>query len=200
MNYINYILFVQIFKIGVDFWSHGELRVFYVDVLLLKNAALLWSLSPLFSFPFILQSVKKGDEKLREAERVLSALVSALRNCSAFQFACRNDRPPRRRCIPQSWVCDGDADCGDALDELQNCTRRSCSAGEFTCANGRCIMQSFRWTGIQAFPSIPQMSITRPSAHGTLVKLTRFGSGALISHVALPLTFALILLFELSSY
>uniref|UniRef100_A0A8C0ZVU4 EGF-like domain-containing protein n=1 Tax=Castor canadensis TaxID=51338 RepID=A0A8C0ZVU4_CASCN len=48
------------------------------------------------------------------------------------------------RCIPRTWICDGEADCADALDEHQNCTRRSCSEGEFTCSNGLCIRQSFR--------------------------------------------------------
>lgn len=50
-----------------------------------------------------------------------------------------------RRCIPRAWVCDGDADCSDAYDEHQNCTRRSCSANEFTCNNGLCIRNSYRF-------------------------------------------------------
>ncbi|XP_021094201.1 low-density lipoprotein receptor-related protein 2 isoform X1 [Heterocephalus glaber] len=64
--------------------------------------------------------------------------------CSSSEFHCVNSRPPARKCIPRSWVCDGDADCIDALDEHQNCTRRSCSADEFTCNNGLCVLQSFR--------------------------------------------------------
>ncbi len=33
--------------------------------------------------------------------------------CKADQFRCQQ----QRRCIPMSWVCDGDNDCGDASDE-----------------------------------------------------------------------------------
>ncbi|XP_058520574.1 low-density lipoprotein receptor-related protein 2 [Ochotona princeps] len=65
-------------------------------------------------------------------------------NCSSSEFLCVNNRPPARRCISRAWICDGDADCVDAADEHQNCTRRSCSANEFTCWNGLCIPQSFR--------------------------------------------------------
>jgi low density lipoprotein-related protein 2 len=90
----------------------------------------------------------KDDKIVKRAfpgsEGFLSALVSELQNCSSTEFTCINSRPPNRRCIPQHWVCDGDADCADALDELQNCTMRACSTGEFSCANGRCIRQSFR--------------------------------------------------------
>ncbi|KAM9664148.1 low-density lipoprotein receptor-related protein 2 [Trichechus inunguis] len=64
--------------------------------------------------------------------------------CASYEFFCVNSVPPSRRCIPQAWVCDGDADCSDAYDEHQNCTRRSCSANEFTCNNGLCIRNSYR--------------------------------------------------------
>ncbi|CAB1328475.1 unnamed protein product, partial [Coregonus sp. 'balchen'] len=66
------------------------------------------------------------------------------RTCSALEFTCVNNQGPQRKCIPRGWVCDGDADCADALDEHQNCTRRSCGVNEFTCSNGLCIRSSYR--------------------------------------------------------
>lgn len=68
----------------------------------------------------------------------------ANRTCSNAEFTCVNNQPPQRKCIPRDWVCDGDADCADALDEHQNCTRRSCGINEFTCSNGLCIRSSYR--------------------------------------------------------
>lgn len=73
------------------------------------------------------------------------AFLSANRNCTAAEFTCANNRPPLRRCIPRSWICDGDADCSDAFDEHQNCTRRSCTENEFTCSNGLCIRNTYRF-------------------------------------------------------
>jgi len=35
--------------------------------------------------------------------------------CDSDQFEC-----PSGWCIPDSWICDGDNDCGDMSDE-QNC-------------------------------------------------------------------------------
>lgn len=72
-------------------------------------------------------------------------LILANRTCTATEFTCANNRPPQRKCIPRDWVCDGDADCADALDEHQNCTRRPCGANEFTCSNGLCVRSSYRY-------------------------------------------------------
>lgn len=74
----------------------------------------------------------------------LCALASENRNCSSSEFACEVGVRPHRGCIPKSWVCDGEADCLDALDEHQNCTRRSCFGTEFVCNNGLCIPNHFR--------------------------------------------------------
>ena len=40
----------------------------------------------------------------------------AEKTCAYFQFTCESSG----HCIPQSWVCDGDNDCGDGTDE-QDC-------------------------------------------------------------------------------
>lgn len=47
-----------------------------------------------------------------------------MRTCSSDQFTCDDGR-----CIPATWICDGDNDCGDMSDEDQ---RHNC---------GRCLMQ-----------------------------------------------------------
>lgn len=83
---------------------------------------------------------------------ILTCFVSEKHNCSSSEFLCVNNVPPSRRCIPRSWVCDGDMDCADGYDERQNCTRGSCSENDFTCSNGQCVPGSYRWVGTKNFP------------------------------------------------
>ncbi|KAF7265024.1 hypothetical protein GWI33_021687, partial [Rhynchophorus ferrugineus] len=58
---------------------------------------------------------------------------------NSWDFTCNN-----QRCIPKSWVCDGDDDCLDHSDEEQNCTKPTCSSQEFQCKSGRCIPLTFK--------------------------------------------------------
>ncbi|XP_015126789.1 low-density lipoprotein receptor-related protein 2 [Diachasma alloeum] len=56
-----------------------------------------------------------------------------------WDFTCAN-----QRCVPHSWVCDGDDDCLDNSDEMQNCTKPTCATDKFQCKSGRCIPESFK--------------------------------------------------------
>ena len=67
------------------------------------------------------------------------------KSCSEKQFQCFGNK----RCIPLTWRCDGDNDCGksDASDEA-NCTVTACNGTKFQCDNGRCAPISWRCDGI----------------------------------------------------
>ncbi|XP_046609747.1 low-density lipoprotein receptor-related protein 2 isoform X1 [Neodiprion virginianus] len=82
-------------------------------------------------------------EKLNDNARTCSAdphgepPVQACPNL--WDFTCHN-----QRCVPKSWVCDGDDDCLDNSDEEQNCTKPTCATHEFQCKSGRCIPMTFK--------------------------------------------------------
>ena len=45
-----------------------------------------------------------------------------------------------RRCIHNSWLCDGERDCSDGDDEsLEVCRENKCGDREFRCGSGKCI-------------------------------------------------------------
>ncbi|XP_065836073.1 very low-density lipoprotein receptor-like isoform X2 [Oscarella lobularis] len=56
-------------------------------------------------------------------------------SCSSSQFQCTNGN-----CVPSSYHCDDDNDCGDNSDE------RNCPAcyNSFDCGNGKCVPQSYK--------------------------------------------------------
>ncbi|XP_052695315.1 low-density lipoprotein receptor-like isoform X2 [Crassostrea angulata] len=53
--------------------------------------------------------------------------------CEADQMTCSNGK-----CVPISYICDGDNDCRDMSDE-QNCPSRTCAGDEMTCSNRKCV-------------------------------------------------------------
>ncbi|XP_078493579.1 uncharacterized protein LOC144749264 isoform X2 [Ciona intestinalis] len=50
-------------------------------------------------------------------------------------------------CIPNTWVCDSDNDCGDNSDE-KNCTHTPCASGEISCTfTQQCVKKSAKCDG-----------------------------------------------------
>ena len=62
--------------------------------------------------------------------------ITSLLSCPSDQFACADGS----RCIPNSYLCDGDHDCEDASDESHSHCLPPCSSDMFACEDGsKCI-------------------------------------------------------------
>nr|XP_033800021.1 low-density lipoprotein receptor-related protein 1B [Geotrypetes seraphini] len=57
--------------------------------------------------------------------------------CDENAFTCLN-----KVCIHKQFVCDHDDDCGDGSDESPECGYHQCRPGEFSCADGRCLLNA----------------------------------------------------------
>ncbi|XP_060566218.1 sortilin-related receptor-like [Ruditapes philippinarum] len=86
-------------------------------------------------------STTQEDEHCCQGKAVVNvtsgACVKLKTNCTDNQFLCDNGH-----CIPNSYMCDRDNDCGDMSDE-HDCEFQTCSDGHFTCDNGRCIPEDW---------------------------------------------------------
>lgn len=58
--------------------------------------------------------------------------------CSLNEFQCKSGR-----CVPMTFHCDSENDCGDYSDEV-GCPNVTCNANQFACANNRCIPATWK--------------------------------------------------------
>jgi low density lipoprotein-related protein 2 len=64
--------------------------------------------------------------------------VCAEPTCGSGEFQCTTGR-----CIPGSFKCDSENDCGDFSDET-GCVNVTCALSQFRCDNGRCIPATWK--------------------------------------------------------
>ncbi|KAK3801367.1 hypothetical protein RRG08_059069 [Elysia crispata] len=62
--------------------------------------------------------------------------------CGRGQATCSDGR-----CIPQDYLCDGEADCDDGSDERECSASLPCEPNEFRCNNGQCAVKIWRCDG-----------------------------------------------------
>lgn len=58
--------------------------------------------------------------------------------CAPGEWQCGSGR-----CVPGTFRCDGENDCGDYSDET-GCTNVTCSSTQFLCDNGRCVPSTWK--------------------------------------------------------
>ncbi|XP_072017393.1 uncharacterized protein [Amphiura filiformis] len=64
-----------------------------------------------------------------------------VRVCHEDEFGCITYLRAEYDCVPKTWLCDGEADCTDHRDEINNCT---CDLTyNFQCGSGECIDNYF---------------------------------------------------------
>uniref|UniRef100_A0A8C6XVP1 LDL receptor related protein 1B n=1 Tax=Naja naja TaxID=35670 RepID=A0A8C6XVP1_NAJNA len=71
------------------------------------------------------------------SDELATAGCAPSNTCDENTFTCHN-----KVCISKLFVCDHDDDCGDGSDESLECGYRHCNPGEFSCADGRCLLNS----------------------------------------------------------
>lgn len=70
------------------------------------------------------------------------SLPTANHTCQHDKYACGDGA-----CIPVNWVCDGEVDCKNDMDE-QNCDHpTTCSGGSYQCSSGACVPHRWRCDG-----------------------------------------------------
>lgn len=73
------------------------------------------------------------------------------RNCSSTEFRCNKTG----RCIPATWVCDTDNDCGDGSDENEEKCKTlmitNCPLDQFECVNKKCIFEVIMITKLKVY-------------------------------------------------
>ncbi|XP_057293261.1 low-density lipoprotein receptor-like [Hydractinia symbiolongicarpus] len=64
--------------------------------------------------------------------------------CKIYEFTCSSTK----KCIHNTWLCDGELDCDNGEDELKEvCQVNTCNKNEYRCSNGQCIDSVFHCDG-----------------------------------------------------